>query len=144
MYAELFPSRPDTGTARVRPSEGELHCEVDAVNCLSLQDVGYVRLGEWLLIPQPDLEIPFDRVEHNGELRRSEGKRHRVEWLYCTNDPGRRTYALGHVTHGDDATIKLDVWHRVVMNTEATPLARLSSATLSRRARPRIRTSCVG
>ena len=132
MYAELFHSRPDTGAARVRPSEGGPHCEVDAVNCLSLRNVRFVRLGEWLLIPQPDLEIPFDRVEHNGELRRSAGKRHRVEWLYCTNDPGRRTYALGNVSLGDATTILLDVWHRVLMNTEAIPLARLSTPALRR------------
>jgi hypothetical protein len=73
----------------------------------------YVRLGQWVFIPQPDLDIPLDRAEKNATLV-SGAHSHSAEWLYRTRDPGRRTYARGRVSRSDFRTIELAVWHRVV------------------------------
>jgi len=84
----------------------------------------YVRQGEWFFLPRPMMHVG-ELAIHNGELVRNWGKPHRVEWLY--RPEGRdETFVRGDVSHPDHETIQLQVWHRVVQNTEVepTPLAR--------------------
>lgn len=75
-----------------------------------------IRMGPWIFIPQPGLDIPLDRVEKNATLI-SGAHRHSAEWLYRTLDPGRRTYARGRVSRSDHKAVELTVWHRVVFGT---------------------------
>lgn len=82
----------------------------------------YLRQGEWFFVPRPTFDAARERVEENGSVVRGAGKPHRVEWLCHSRTGG--TYARGKVSHPDHATIRLDVWHEVFRNTEATPAVR--------------------
>jgi len=75
----------------------------------------YVRQGEWFFLPRPMMHVG-DLAVRNGQLARDGGKPHRVEWLYKSE--ANETFARGAVSHPDHATIRLQVWHRVVQNTE--------------------------
>ena len=76
----------------------------------------YVRQGEWFFLPRPKMHVG-DRAVPNGQLVREGGKPHRVEWLYRP-EGSDETFVRGAVSHPDHATIRLQVWHRVVQNTE--------------------------
>ncbi len=81
----------------------------------------YVRQGEWFFLPRPRMHVDPVSIERNGRLLRGAGsKPHRVDALYHSTD-GRFTFARGRVSHADHTTITLDVWHRVVRNTEPEP-----------------------
>jgi hypothetical protein len=75
-----------------------------------------VRQGEWFFLPRPMMHVG-DRAVHHGELAREGGKPHRVEWLFRP-DSGNETFVRGAVSHPDHETVQLQVWHRVVQNTE--------------------------
>jgi hypothetical protein len=80
----------------------------------------YVRQGEWFFLPRPMMHVG-NRAIRGGELtREGGGKHHFVEWLYRTEGSGE-TFVRGAVSHPDHATIYLQVWHRVVQNTEIRP-----------------------
>lgn len=80
----------------------------------------YVRQGEWFFLPRPMMHVG-EKAEAKGQLvRAAGGKPHRVDWVY--RPPGtNETFVRGAVRHADHATIYLQVWHRVVQNTEAQP-----------------------
>ncbi|TWT36627.1 hypothetical protein KOR34_15600 [Posidoniimonas corsicana] len=81
----------------------------------------YVRQGEWFFLPRPSMHVG-DLAERNGQLVREGGKPHRVEWVY--RPAGRdETFVRGAVSHPDHETIRLQAWHRVVLNNESTPSA---------------------
>ena len=84
----------------------------------------YVRQGEWFFLPRPNMHVG-ELAVRNGQLVRSGGKPHRVEWLYRPADRDE-TFVRGVVSHPDHKTIYLQVWHRVVQNNESepTPVAR--------------------
>lgn len=58
--------------------------------------------------PQGVTEEQFSRL--------SEEEQRRPGWQSLVRDP--TVYVKGNVSHSDHATIRLDCWHRVVMNTE--------------------------
>ena len=76
----------------------------------------YVRQGEWFFLPRPMMHVGELAVP-NGRLAREGGKPHRVEWIYRP-EGGGETFVRGAVSHPDHATIRLQVWHRVVQNNE--------------------------
>jgi hypothetical protein len=78
--------------------------------------LAYVRQGEWFFLPRPMMHVG-DLAVQNGQLMREGAKPHRVEWLYRP-DGSDETFARGAVSHPDHETIRLQVWHRVVQNTE--------------------------
>jgi hypothetical protein len=80
----------------------------------------YVRQGEWFFLPRPRMQVDEQFVEHHAQLARPGGKPHRVEQLYRTLD-GDLTFVRGDVSHTDHRTLHLEVWHRVVQNSEAEP-----------------------
>jgi hypothetical protein len=80
----------------------------------------YVRQGEWFFLPRPKMRVDERFVVQEGELVRKGGTPHRVEWLYRLADRDE-TFVRGAVSHPDHATIHLEVWHRVLRNTEAEP-----------------------
>ncbi|MBX9792237.1 MAG: hypothetical protein K2Y37_25320 [Pirellulales bacterium] len=76
----------------------------------------YVRQGEWFFLPRPMMHVG-DRAVRHGQLVREGGKPHRVEWLYRPEGTDQ-SFVRGAVSHPDHETIRLQVWHRVVQNTE--------------------------
>ena len=79
----------------------------------------YVRQGEWFFLPRPMMHVG-DLAVRNGQLVREGGKPHQVEWIY--QPPGsNETFVRGAVSHADHATIRLQVWHRVLQNNEVPP-----------------------
>ncbi|MGE0607575.1 MAG: hypothetical protein AB7O62_10820 [Pirellulales bacterium] len=79
----------------------------------------YVRQGEWFFLPSPEFDPVNLVVAQRGKLVRGAGKPHHVQQL-CRGRDGR-TYVRGKVSHPDHATIRLEIWHLVSRNTEATP-----------------------
>jgi hypothetical protein len=80
----------------------------------------YIRQGEWFFLPRPKMQVAETLAQRNGQLARPDGKPHRVDWIYRV--PGRdETFVRGAVRHMDHKTVYLDVWHRVVQNTEVAP-----------------------
>ena len=99
----------------------------------------YIRQGEWYFVPEPDVVVPPKEVQHNGVLVRGRGKPHQVQWLYRQKGPEAKTYARGRVTHEDHSTVKLDEWHRVMVNTESRAMTRKRRARQAKPAtRPRV------
>jgi hypothetical protein len=60
-------------------------------------------------------------VEAYNRLLRTQPDARRWGWRVMTRDP--ELYARGRVRHADHATITLNGWHRVVMNTEGQSAA---------------------
>ena len=79
----------------------------------------YIRQGEWFFLPRPMMHVG-DLAVQNDQLVRGAGKPHRVEWLYRP-EGSDETFVRGAVSHPDHATIRLQVWHRVVQNNEPEP-----------------------
>lgn len=79
----------------------------------------YVRQGEWFFLPRPMMHVG-DKAVAGGQLVRSGGKPHLVQWLYRPKD-SNETFVRGAVSHPDHATLYLQVWHRVVLNNEVRP-----------------------
>lgn len=80
----------------------------------------FIRQGEWFFLPRPKMCVSPLAVERNGELVRDARKPHRVDELYSNRDQDE-TFVRGRVRHVDHETLHLDVWHRVVGNTETAP-----------------------
>jgi len=77
----------------------------------------YVRQGEWFFLPRPMMHVG-SLADRNGQLVRGGGKPHRVEWIY--RPQGRdEVFVRGAVSHPDHETLYLQVWHRVVQNSES-------------------------
>lgn len=81
----------------------------------------YVRQGEWFFLPRPMMHVG-DLAVTGGELVREGGKPHRVQWIYRPAETDQ-TFVRGAISHPDHETIRLQVWHRVLQNTEAPPAA---------------------
>jgi hypothetical protein len=64
----------------------------------------------------------YGRGLTQGEFDRlPENVRRRADWVQMQRDP--EVYASGAVRHPDHATVRLDGWHRVAMNTEQSARA---------------------
>jgi len=83
------------------------------------QTAAYIRQGEWFFLPRPMMHVG-ELAVRGGQLARENGKPHQVEWIH--QPEGRdETFVRGAVSHPDHETIRLQVWHRVVQNTEIRP-----------------------
>jgi hypothetical protein len=87
----------------------------------------YVRQGEWFFLPRPMMHVG-DLAVRNGQLTREGGKPHDVEWIYRP-DGSDAIFVRGAVSHPDHETIRLQVWHRVVQNTENQTRSRDQGST---------------
>jgi hypothetical protein len=76
----------------------------------------YVRQGEWFFVPETDLVVDEFIVLRDEPLSRNWfGNVHVLQYAYWR---GTALYAKGAVTHTEHATVFLQGWHRVLMNTE--------------------------
>jgi hypothetical protein len=90
----------------------------------------YIRQGEWFFLPRPMMQVD-DRALPNGQLVREGGKPHQAEWIYRPEGLDA-TFVRGSVSHPDHETIRLEVWHRVVQNTEVRIVQDKEGRTRSR------------